>query len=281
MHLAGQLAVQPDGGAPGLLLEILQRLVLETLQQVAARAAIDLPGADQQRRQQDQAEHAPALQADVVASEQVQAGRQQAGHGEGEKGAQAGGIGDAGGDDRRRQQAADQRLQQRRGQRDQQHTDQRQGDARGGNAEQEGLPPDRGRLALGRRPQEGQALPQAQAGQQAQPGQQARQQAVAPLAPEQADAAQAAQQHQQRGQARAAVQLAGHGHLDLRGIVLAHRIRLDHRRRDIRRKQKGHVCGFSCCSVLIVVPDMRWSPPCRTGPVLPTARSLPRLRADR
>ncbi|MNM99392.1 hypothetical protein D3C81_1119520 [compost metagenome] len=269
-HFAGQLAVQLVAGAAGVLLEGHQRLVLEALQQVAQGRAVDLPGADQQRRQQDQAEHPPALQLGVGATEQVQTGGQQAGHGEGQEGAQAGGIGDAGGNDRRHQDAVDQRLLQRRGQRDEQHADQCQGDARGGGAEQEGLSPGRGGLQLGRRLLEGTGLPQAQAAEQAQPGQQAAEQERAVLTPEQGDATQAAEQHQQGGQARAAVQLAGQRRVDLRGIVLTYVLRRDHRRGDIRRKEKGHECCLSCCFCIVVL-DMARLTPCGEWPALPAS----------
>ncbi|MOA42811.1 hypothetical protein D3C78_1648980 [compost metagenome] len=100
------------------------------------------------------------------------------------------------------------------------------------------------------------------------------------LAPEQGHAAQATEQHQQGGQARAAIQLAGQRRLDLGGIVLTDVIRLDHRRRDIRRKEESHECNLCCC-FFIVVPDMARLTPCSEWPAPRPAQSLPRLRADR
>ena len=239
-HLAGQLEVHLHAGLARLLLELQQRLVLEAAQQVALRATVDLPGADQQGRQQDQAEQAPALQLRVGTVEQIQAGRQQPGQGEGEEDAQAAGVGHAGGDDRRRQQAVDQRLLRRRGQRHEQHADHRQGHPRGGGAEQEGVPPAGGGLFRRAGAVEGERLPQAQRHQQAQPAEQHAEQQIARLAPQQADAAQPAEQHQQGRQAGAAIELAGQCRRDLLAVLLTHGFRLESRRLDVGREKKGH-----------------------------------------
>ncbi|MCY1529228.1 hypothetical protein D9M68_643620 [compost metagenome] len=84
--LAGQLFVETLGAGLGCFQVADQRLVLEALQQAALHQPVDLPGHHHERDQQDQAEHAPALQQSRLAEQQVDDGGQQAGQGEGEEG---------------------------------------------------------------------------------------------------------------------------------------------------------------------------------------------------
>ncbi|MCY1517581.1 hypothetical protein D9M68_522670 [compost metagenome] len=196
-HLAGQFFVEAFGAALGLFQVTDQRLVLEALQEAALHQPVDLPGHHHERDGEDHPEHAPAAQQRRIAQQQPGDGRQQAGHGEGEEGGKADGIGNAGGEDRGGDQPVDQRLGQEGVRRHKGHGGERQGQARGAGTQQEGPAPARAGLLRGQRLLERSHLGQAQDGQQHQPRQPTAEQQAVARPPEQVGAGQAVEQHEQ------------------------------------------------------------------------------------
>ncbi|MNQ56810.1 hypothetical protein D3C85_709450 [compost metagenome] len=207
--LALEFFVEAFGLALGLFQVADQRLVLEALQQAALHQPVDLPGHHHERDQQDQAEHAPALQQPGVAEQQPGDGGQQARQGEGEESREAHGIGDAGGEDGGGDQAVDQRLLEEGIRRHQGHGGEGQGQAGRPGSEEEGAAPARTGLLHRLGTLEGGHLGQAQDRQQHQPGQPAAEQQAAARAPEQVGAGQAVEQHEQGGNLRALVEQTG------------------------------------------------------------------------